>query len=549
MTGNVLDFWFSNQNSWILMKGKKRDEFDRVIGEQFGKSLNFYEASSIDDIIYGKDVSELIEAVICLDQFSRHIHRNTNCNKVKINTDKALKISLYLISNYFDIIMELNHNYMIFILMPMKHNNIVKYMPIMMQFFERIEKFGSLDKTLINKFKQDSLKKYLDNINLSQILVSNECVKCYSDRQIYEVCEFYPQMSKFTDSTENNCILYEALKHYYNNFLETKKVIISLSGGPDSMVLAHLLKKLCIHSENKFTLEAIHINYKNRAQSDIEESMICKFCKFHNIKLFTVGIPFMRRKNIQREFYEKETRKLRFNIYKTFNAPIILGHIKEDLIENIWTNISKGNSLFNLHKISEIDIIEGVTVYRPFCRINKSEIFKYAHVNNIPYLKDTTPDWSNRGRMRKEFIPASHKQFGAIIDTKIIEMSDNLKSYKSLIDKKIIKPFYDSITNIDLGVKCNIKDILDLDISIWDDILTKIFHMIDVSKPSLKSVKNYKDMLDRNQDGVVNFNKLTYCYLENYTLYVFNRRQLNDKFSMIIFKGSHWKLIKENMNI
>ena len=73
--------------------------------------------------------------------------------------------------------------------------------------------------------------------------------------------------------------------------------------------------------------------------------------------------------------------------------------------------------------------------------------------------------------------------------------------------------------------------------------------MIDVFKPSLKSVKNYKDMLDRNQDGVVNFNKLTYCYLENYTLYIFNRQKLNDKFSMIIFKGYHWKLIKENMNI
>ena len=102
-----------------------------------------------------------------------------------------------------------------------------------------------------------------------------------------------------------------------------------------------------------------------------------------------------------------------------------------------------------------------------------------------------------------------------------------------------------------MRVKCNIKDILDLKghISIWDDILTKDISLIDVSKPSLKSVKNYKNMWDRKQDGVVNFNKLTYCYLENYTLYIFGRRQLNDKFSMIIFKSSHWKLIKENMNI
>ena len=124
------------------------------------------------------------------------------------------------------------------------------------------------------------------------------------------------------------------------------------------------------------------------------------------------------------------------------------------------------------------------------------------------------------GQNEKKFIPSSHKQFGDIIDTKIIEMSDNLKAYKSLIDKKILKPFYESITHIDTGLKCNIKDIVDLDISMWDDILTKLFHMIDVSKPSLKSIKNYKAMLERNQEGVINFNKLTYCYLENNNLYV-----------------------------
>jgi len=549
MVENVLDFWFSNQNSWILMKGKKRDEFDKIISEQFGKLLDVYEASSIDDIISEKEVTKLIEIILCLDQFSRHIYRTTSYKRIEINTVKAVKISMYLIDNYFDIIMNLNHNYMVFILMPLKHNNILKYMPKMMKTFERIEKFGSLDKTLINKFKQDSLKKYLDNIDLNKILILNKGTSWYNDRKIDKVCEFYPQMKRFTDLNDNKCILYDSINNYYSKFIEAKKVIISLSGGPDSMVLAYILKKLSIHSINKFTVEAIHINYKNRTQSDIEESMISKFCKFHNISLFTVSIPFMRRNNIPREFYEKETRKLRFNIYKMFNAPVILGHIKEDLIENIWTNISKGNSLFNLHKISEIDIIESVKIFRPFCRINKDEIFKYAHANNIPYLKDTTPDWSNRGKMRKEFIPASHKQFGEAIDTKIIEMSDNLKAYKRLIDSKILKPFYDSITNIDSGLKCNIKDVIDLDVLMWDDILTKLFHMTDVSKPSLKSVKNYKDMLERNQEGVVNFNKLTYCYLENNILYVFNRQKLYDKFSMTIFKSSHWKLIKENMNI
>ena len=541
-----MDFWFNNQESWILMKGKKRDEFDKQINEQFGKLLHIYEVSSFYDIISEKDVSKLIEIIICLDQFSRHIYRSTNCNKIKINTVKAVKLSLYLIDNYFDIIMNLNHNYIVFILMPLKHNNITQYMPVMMKAFKRIEQVGSLDKTLINRFKLNSLKKYMDNINLNAIIKLNEDFDLYDVESISEVCEFYPIMDQLRNSSEDKCILYAILEKHCSKFIKSKRIIISLSGGPDSMVLAHLLKKLSIHSVNKFTVEAVHINYKNRSESNIEESMIGKFCNFHDIKLFTVEIPLIRRNNIQRDFYEKETRKLRFNIYKTFDAPVILGHIKEDLIENIWTNISKGTSLFNLHKISEIDSIEGVTILRPLCRINKEEIFRYAHNNNIPYLKDTTPCWSNRGKMRNNFIPASHEQFGKTIDTKIIEMSDNLREYKRLIDNKILKPFYNSILITEAYLRCNIKDLIDLDVSMWDDILTKLFHMADVVKPSLKSVKNFKNMLIREHEGVINFNKVTYCHLENDILFIFNRRQLYDKFSMNIYKSSHWKIIKKS---
>ena len=116
MVTNVIDFWFSNQNSWILMKGKKRDEFDKIISKLFSKLLNFYEEISIHDIINQKNISKIIEIIICLDQFSRHIYRNTDYNKIKINTDRAVKLSIYLIDNHSDIIMKLNHNYMIFIL-------------------------------------------------------------------------------------------------------------------------------------------------------------------------------------------------------------------------------------------------------------------------------------------------------------------------------------------------------------------------------------------------------------------------------------------------
>ena len=115
MTESILNFWFNNQKSWMLMKGKKRDEFDKIINQKFSKILNIYEASSFNEIISEKEVTKIIEIILCLDQFSRHIYRENNCNKIKINTVKAVKISIHLIDNYFDLIMNINHNYMIFI--------------------------------------------------------------------------------------------------------------------------------------------------------------------------------------------------------------------------------------------------------------------------------------------------------------------------------------------------------------------------------------------------------------------------------------------------
>ena len=54
---------------------------------------------------------------------------------------------------------------------------------------------------------------------------------------------------------------------------------------------------------------------------------------------------------------------------------------------------------------------ENQVILRPFVRVNKKCIFEFAQKANVPYLKNTTPEWSNRGKLRNEFIPAVNKQF------------------------------------------------------------------------------------------------------------------------------------------
>ena len=106
-----------------------------------------------------------------------------------------------------------------------------------------------------------------------------------------------------------------------------------------------------------------------------------------------------------REDYERATKKIRFNFYKSFGCPILLGHNKDDCYENVFANLSKQIHFENLFGMTPTSIDNDVTIIRPFLDITKSSIIERAHYLNIPYLEDSTPAWSARGKMRDSLIP------------------------------------------------------------------------------------------------------------------------------------------------
>jgi|GEM_PF-3390037 len=66
--------------------------------------------------------------------------------------------------------------------------------------------------------------------------------------------------------------------------METNKIILGFSGGPDS---TFLLQKLV--SENKEVIAA-HVNYHLRKESDEEEKLVKIFCKEKNVKVFVKDV-------------------------------------------------------------------------------------------------------------------------------------------------------------------------------------------------------------------------------------------------------------------
>jgi tRNA(Ile)-lysidine synthase TilS/MesJ len=47
----------------------------------------------------------------------------------------------------------------------------------------------------------------------------------------------------------------------------------------------------------------------------------------------------------------------------------------------------------------------GVLIWRPLLAHTKDDIYDFAHKYGVPYLRDTTPSWSTRGKLRNMLVP------------------------------------------------------------------------------------------------------------------------------------------------
>jgi tRNA(Ile)-lysidine synthase TilS/MesJ len=115
-----------------------------------------------------------------------------------------------------------------------------------------------------------------------------------------------------------------------------------------------------------------------------------------------------------REVYESYTRDMRFYAYTNTaiggQSYIMLGHNKDDCIENILTNTASQSHYENLCGMTDYSTQyhygQPLTVLRPLLATMKQDIYTFAEEANIPFLVDSTPKWSQRGKIRDIVRPA-----------------------------------------------------------------------------------------------------------------------------------------------
>ncbi len=197
-----------------------------------------------------------------------------------------------------------------------------------------------------------------------------------------------------------------------------EKLVIGVSGGPDSLCLLHLL--LAYRRIQKLTIVAAHFNHALRPEADAEEKFVKDICAREDV-CFT-----SHKKQVQEcyrgDSLEQAARKLRFDFLFTVcrrhkAKKIVLAHHRDDLVETVLLRIIRGTGLLGLRGILPKNKFRTITVFRPLLGIEKKEILEWLGAYKIAYMTDLSNFDENflRNKIRLKMLP------------QLLELNPNIK--------------------------------------------------------------------------------------------------------------------------
>lgn len=453
----LYDEWFSNPDWWFNNPG-----IDQYLTNKY--------ICLLDTALEINTREEQIGVVILYDQLVRHFFRNQYSEHViEYFLQKALGYVTLLVD-----FMTLTPQEFCFVMLPLRHTR--KTPNIMFVIKCTLQRLKASDEPLLRRF----LKATFDNFpfDASTVMEHVSDTRFAWDVERYTgVLEYYPFDTRQCDETH---VCYTEIARYCK---KGERYIISLSGGVDSMVCAYIMKHIgCV-------VYAVHINYCNR--DVIEEDFVRSWCQHMRICLFVRRIEEMQRAPMMelnmRELYENYTRNVRYNAYKHVwggeTPQVVLGHNRNDVFENILTNITKKKKYRDLYGMKDVSIVNGINFIRCLLGVDKVHIYEFAKRCGIPFLHDSTPAWSQRGKIRDRVRPVVQNWNVAFIPG-MLEMADVMTDLHDVLDDIVDLMVANTVGLVlkltDKPIKSLYKE------TFWSQYFLRLFPCYHVSQASVR---------------------------------------------------------------
>jgi tRNA(Ile)-lysidine synthase len=223
------------------------------------------------------------------------------------------------------------------------------------------------------------------------------------------------------------------------------KVLIALSGGPDSMALLSLL--ITLKPKYNIALAAAHLDHGLRAESVNDRRFCAKICHKLKIKLFSRRIDLAKFARSKKMSIEEAGRRARYDYFESLAqkhgfTKIATGHTLNDNVETVLFNLARGTGLAGIAGIP----YRRDKIIRPLLHIEKSELLAWLKAEKIRFVKDKS-NYSlkfARNRIRLNIIPELAKINLAVVQN-IARMSDNARQEIEYLESLTVSAYNEAL--------------------------------------------------------------------------------------------------------
>ncbi len=224
----------------------------------------------------------------------------------------------------------------------------------------------------------------------------------------------------------------------YNLLAEGEKVVLALSGGIDSMVLADLLLK------SKVDFVAAHCNFHLRGEeSNGDEEFVREFAEKNGIHCFVKHFDTEKYAADYGVSIEMAARDLRYAWFEELRQrlgcdKIAVAHHADDQAETFFINLLRGAGLNGLKGMRP----QNGAIIRPLLWASREEIHRYAIENQIVWRDDHTnaENLYLRNKIRNQLLPVFdelHPEARQGLYKSLEHLSSENELYRELLNEKL----------------------------------------------------------------------------------------------------------------
>ncbi|MDD3498443.1 MAG: tRNA lysidine(34) synthetase TilS [Candidatus Moranbacteria bacterium] len=247
------------------------------------------------------------------------------------------------------------------------------------------------------------------------------------------------------------------------------KIIVGVSGGPDSVCLLDILTML--KKRNNFEILIAHVNYGLRGgDSDKDEIFVKKLAQKYGLELEILNAEKESGKNptenflrdIRYDFFEKLRRKNNFDL-------IAVAHNMDDQAETVLMRLIRGSGLQGLGSIRP----KNNCIIRPLINISREEIIGYLKKNNLRYRTDKTNKENKflRNKVRNKLIPYLEKNYNPSIKKTLAGLAESVSDDYHFISRSADKAGEKIVSKKKYSVEMSVREILKLHHSLQRQVI------------------------------------------------------------------------------